>query len=108
MAYKRHDPRGRGHHGKRPSSGERMPPRREAPPRPASIDQLDTGRESDYLSSLMGTDLELMVVLRQGEQIAGQLVWYDLACLKLAPSDGSPSLLIPKANIKYLYEIAAS
>jgi len=71
------------------------------------VDHSSTGCESSYLSALMGAALELVVVLRQGDQIAGQLVWYDRACLKLAPSNGSPSLLIPKASIKYLYEAAA-
>ena len=106
------DQRGRGSQHKRPSMSRPQPRRepqmRQEAPAPASADRLDTGRESDYLNSLIGANLELMVVLRQGERIAGQLVWYDLACLKLAPSDGSPSLLIPKANIKYLYEVAAS
>src|ERR1051325_8296212 len=113
MPYnRRNDQRGRGPQHKRPSMSRPQPrreqqPRHDAPP-PAPADRLETGCESDYLNSLIGANLELMVVLRQGERIAGQLVWYDLACLKLAPSDGSPSLLIPKANIKYLYEVAAS
>jgi hypothetical protein len=54
----------------------------------------------------MGAALELVVVLRQGDHITGRLAWYDTACLKLIPSDGSPSLIIPKASIKYLYEAA--
>ena len=114
MTYRRNDPRGRGPQNKRSSSMSRPQPRRESsPPRyeapaPASADRLDTGCESNYLNSLIGANLELMVVLKQGECIAGQLVWYDRACLKIAPSDGSPSLLIPKANIKYLYEATAS
>jgi len=54
----------------------------------------------------METACELVVVLRQGDCIIGQLAWYDQTCLKLTPSDGSPSLLIPKGSIKYLYEAA--
>jgi hypothetical protein len=54
----------------------------------------------------METARELIVVLRQGDRIAGRLAWYDRTCLKIAPSDGSPSLLIPKESIKYLYEAA--
>jgi len=56
----------------------------------------------------MEAGCELVVVLRQGDRIAGRLAWYDQSCLKIAPSDGSPSLLIPKESIKYLYEAAAS
>lgn len=105
----RNDQRGRGPQHKRPPMS-RPHQRREPQSRqePVSTDRLETGCESDYLNSLIGAKLELMVVLRQGDHIAGQLVWYDLACLKLAPSDGSPSLLIPKGNIKYLYEVAVS
>lgn len=125
MYNKRNDHRGRGNQNRGPSSGKRGPqqrrdqgprrdsrrdsqPRREAPPQqpqqPVSSDYLDTGLENQYLNSLIGSNHELTIVLRQGENIAGQLIWYDWSCLKLAPSDGSPSLLIPKANIKYLYE----
>jgi len=102
---RRNDFRGRSGPPRRPS-GERRPPRSE-PSQHGAADRSATGYESTYLNSLMGTALPIVVVLRQGDQIAGQLVWYDRACLKLAPSDGSPSLLIPKANIKYLYEEAS-
>jgi sRNA-binding regulator protein Hfq len=65
-----------------------------------------TGCESVYLYSLMESAAEVMVVLRQGEQISGRLAWYDQACLKLTPGDGSPGLIISKASIKYIYETA--
>lgn len=96
--------RDRGDRFRRPSSSERRPPHESQ--RHRSVDSSITGCESHYLSSLMERSLELVVVLRQGDQIAGRLAWYDQMCLKIAPSDGSPSLLIPKANIKYLYEAA--
>ena len=48
---------------------------------------------------------ELVFVLLKGEEITGHLAWYDEACLKVTPSDGSPSLLIPKRSLKYLYEL---
>lgn len=66
-----------------------------------------TGYESSYLYSLMQSARELMIVLREDEQIVGRLAWYDQACLKITPSDGSPSLVIPKESIKYLYETSA-
>src|ERR1041384_4306562 len=103
MPYnRRNDQRARGPQHKRPSMSRPQPrreqqPRHDAPP-PAPADRLETGCESDYLNSLIGANLELMVVLRQGEQIAGQLVWYDLACLKLAPSDGSPGPPLSKTK----------
>ncbi len=79
-----------------------------APPRPKVTDSSATGSESTYLLSLMETAVELMVVLKQGDQIPGRLVWYDQGCLKIAPSDNAPSLLILKHNIKYLYEVPAA
>ena len=54
----------------------------------------------------MREECELVFVLRQGEQITGHLAWYDEYCLKVTPSDGSPSLLIPKGSMKYLYELS--
>ncbi len=77
------------------------------PQRPKVTDSSVTGSESTYFLSLMEKTTELMVVLKQGDEIMGRLVWYDQACLKIAPSDGAPSLLILKHNIKYLYEVPA-
>ncbi|MGH9852935.1 MAG: Hfq-like protein [Blastocatellia bacterium] len=100
---------------KRPSSDRPRSPRRE-PPRsesrrpigedawPGERDDSVTGCERRYLESLMETATSLVVVLEQGDRIVGRLAWYDNACLKVRPADGSPSLLIPKTNIKYLYE----
>lgn len=53
----------------------------------------------------MEREIELMIVLRAGEQIEGRLAWYDRACLKIVPGDGTPSLIIPRTSIKYLYEV---
>jgi hypothetical protein len=52
----------------------------------------------------MEDNKSLVIVLRQGERILGRIAWHDKACIKIAPSDGSASLLIPKTSIKYLYE----
>lgn len=84
-------------------------PRRDAgrptKPRPRVEDDASTHCESRYLQSLMQDMCKLVFVLQQGEQITGQLAWYDERCLKVTPSDGSPSLLIPKGSLKYLYEL---
>lgn len=68
-------------------------------------DRTSTHCESNYLQSLMSDVCEIVCVLRQGEQITGHLAWYDEHCLKVTPSNGSPSLLIPKGSLKYLYEL---
>jgi sRNA-binding regulator protein Hfq len=56
----------------------------------------------------MDTGCNLVFVLRNGEEISGQLSWYDQHCLKISPRGGSPGLLIPKHTIKYLYEASDS
>ncbi len=69
-----------------------------------TIDASITGFEGQYLGSLMETSIPIVAVLREGERVAGRLVWYDHGCLKITPADGSPSLVIPKTSIKYLHE----
>jgi len=48
---------------------------------------------------------ELVFMLQQDEMIIGRLAWYDEGCLKVIPTDGSPSLVILKRSLKYLYEL---
>ena|GEM_PF-3377443 len=88
---------------KRPSSS-RGAQNQEETQQSGATDASITGFESRYLSSLMETSSPIVVVLQQGERVAGRLVWYDQGCLKITPNDGSPSLLIPKISIKYLHE----
>jgi hypothetical protein len=88
-----------------PAKRRPAPPKRRAP-RPAPLDENSTGRESGYLQGLAQGSSELTIVLCGGESLTGQLVWHDPDCLKIAPSDGSPGLLIPKESIKYIYEAA--
>jgi hypothetical protein len=72
----------------------------------ATPDDAGTGCEMRYLETLMVKSTSLVIVLQQGDQIIGRLAWHDQGCLKVIPGDGSPSLLIPKSSIKYLYEEA--
>jgi hypothetical protein len=91
------------HQNKRPSS-RRGAQKHEETRQSGATDSSSTGFENRYLSSLMETRSPIVVVLQQGERVAGRLVWYDQGCLKITPTDGSPSLLIPKISIKYLHE----
>lgn len=61
--------------------------------------------ESSYLYSLMQEGCEVVFVLQQNETITGLLAWYDEGCVKVTPTNGSPSLVIPKCSLKYLYEL---
>ncbi|MFN7945329.1 MAG: hypothetical protein U0Z53_08260 [Blastocatellia bacterium] len=102
--FRRHQPDDRRRKA-RPAAPAR---RRPAPGRPvtrAIPDDSGTGDESRYFTRLMEREIELMIVLRAGEQIEGRLAWYDRACLKIVPGDGTPSLIIPRTSIKYLYEV---
>lgn len=96
--------RGRDINQNKRSSSRRGAREHEETQQSGATDASITGFESRYLSSLMETSSPIVVVLQQGERVAGRLVWYDQGCLKIAPTDGSPSLLIPKISIKYLHE----
>lgn len=74
--------------------------------RPQKEYETSTHCESRYLQFLAKEVCEIVFVLRQGEQITGHLAWHDESCLKVRPSDGSPSLLISKGSLKYLYELS--
>ena len=78
-----------------------------APRLPKDTDR-STHCESNYLHALMNEGRELVFVLQQNERITGLLAWYDESCLKVAPSNGGPSLILPKRSIKYLYELRES
>jgi hypothetical protein len=54
---------------------------------------------------MMETNNSIVAVLQQGEQVAGQLIWYDQGCLKIMPADGTPSLVIPMTSIKYIHDV---
>lgn len=54
----------------------------------------------------MNEGCKLVFVLLQNERITGVLAWYDERCLKVTPTDGGPSLVIPKQSLKYIYELS--
>gem|GEM_PF-1743459 len=89
---------------KRPASRRSRPRRRDKAQQFNTSDDSITGFEYQYLDSLIETSTQIVLVLRQGEQVAGRLVWYDQGCFKITLSDGSTNLLIPKISIKYLHE----
>ena len=79
------------------------------PPRPApqmASDPESTGEEAMYLKTLVDQATPVVVVLKSGEQLRGQLRYYDRDVFSLGPSDGGPKLLLRKTSIRYLYEEA--
>jgi len=69
--------------------------------RPAPAEQ--TNAEAFYYLKQMNTQTPMIVVLDNGEQLNGQIEWYDRSCLKVHREDG-PNLLVFKHCIRYLYK----
>ena len=74
----------------------RQPRRKPAPPE-------STNAENFYYVKQMQGRTQMVVVLRDGEQIRGVIEWYDRHCIKVNRVN-EPNLLIYKPNIKYLYK----
>ncbi|HWG38273.1 MAG TPA: RNA chaperone Hfq [Terriglobales bacterium] len=71
------------------------------PKKPVPPDQ--TNAESFYFLKQMQSKTDMVLVLRDGEQVRGIIEWYDRHCLKVH-RQGEPNLLIYKAIIKYMYK----
>ena len=87
------------------------PKAREAPPReapdngsrrrPAPPEQ--TNAEAFYYLKQMNNKTPMVVVLDNGEELRGQIEWYDRGCLKVHRDD-LPNLLVFKHTIKYVFK----
>ncbi len=62
-----------------------------------------TNAENFYYVKQMQAKTAMVIVLKDGEELAGTIEWYDKSCLKFN-RDGAPNLLIFKSNIKYMYK----
>src|SRR6266700_8315662 len=62
-----------------------------------------THAENFYYQKQMQGKTQMVVVLRDGEEVHGIIEWYDRTCLKLNRMDG-PNLMIYKPSIKYMYK----
>ena len=62
-----------------------------------------THAENFYYQKQMQGKTQMVVVLRDGEEVHGVIEWYDRSCLKLNRMDG-PNLMIYKPSIKYMYK----
>jgi host factor-I protein len=85
-----------GNHGVQ--GGDRRPPGGKKTP-PAET----THAENFYYQKQMQAKVQMVVVLRDGEEVHGVIEWYDRSCLKLNRHDG-PNLMIYKPSIKYMYK----
>ena len=55
-----------------------------------------------YLQKQIQTQTSMVIVLEDGEEIEGQIEWYDRLTLKLR---GRSKVLIYKSAIKYMYKL---
>jgi len=70
--------------------------------KPAPPDQ--TNAENFYYQKQMQSRTQIVIVLRDGEEVHGIIEWYDRNCIKVNREDGEPNLMIYKPAIKYMYK----
>ncbi len=80
-----HRPNGGGGGGRKPSPPEQ------------------TNAENFYYQKQMQSKTPMVIVLRDGEEIHGNIEWYDKSCLKVA-RNGQSNLLVYKPAIKYMFK----
>lgn len=65
----------------------------------------ETGQEALYLRSLSERRIEVIIKLRDGEQVRGWIEYFDDAMLRLT-REGKPNLFIYKQQISSITEAA--
>jgi sRNA-binding regulator protein Hfq len=100
-----HAPAANGEHRERPERGERDRGdrhgssgggRKTAPPE-------QTNAENFYYQKQMQSKTPMVIVLGDGEEIRGNIEWYDKSCIKVN-RNGQTNLLVYKPAIKYMYK----
>jgi host factor-I protein len=94
--HDRSDRSDRGDRGERPMGGG-AGGKKPAPPE-------QTNAENFYYQKQMQTRTQMVIVLRDGEEIHGIIEWYDRNCIKVNRDSGEPNLMIYKPAIKYMYK----
>jgi host factor-I protein len=62
-----------------------------------------TNAEGFYYQKQMANKTRMIIVLRDGEKIAGVIEWYDRHALKVNRV-GGPNILLLKDAVKYMYK----
>jgi sRNA-binding regulator protein Hfq len=70
--------------------------------KPAPPEQ--TNAENFYYQKQMQSRTQMVIVLRDGEEIHGIIEWYDRNCIKVNRDGGEPNLMIYKPAIKYMFK----
>jgi host factor-I protein len=63
-----------------------------------------TNAENFYYQKQMQSRTQMVIVLRDGEEVRGIIEWYDKHCIKVNRDSGEPNLMIYKPAIKYMYK----
>jgi len=63
-----------------------------------------TNAEAFYYQKQMQSRTQMVIVLRDGEEIHGIIEWYDRNCIKVNRENGEPNLMIYKPAIKYMFK----
>jgi host factor-I protein len=63
-----------------------------------------TNAENFYYQKQMQSRTQMVIVLRDGEEIRGIIEWYDRNCIKVNRDGGEPNLMIYKPAIKYMFK----
>lgn len=97
----RHDRPERHDRSERMDRGDRsiIPPaaKKAAPPE-------QTNAENFYYQKQMQSRTQMVIVLRDGEEVHGIIEWYDRNCIKVNRENGEPNLMIYKPAIKYMFK----
>jgi host factor-I protein len=85
------------------------PERHERPERPVANGKKpappeQTNAENFYYQKQMQSRTQMVIVLRDGEEVHGIIEWYDKNCIKVNRDSGDPNLMIYKPAIKYMYK----
>lgn len=68
-----------------------------------SVPPDQTNAENFYYVKQMQSKTQMVIVMKDGEELRGVIEWYDKSCLKFN-REGEPNLLIFKPSIKYMYK----
>ncbi len=88
-----------------------MAPRPVAPPPPVAEKPAkrklpppsETSAEYYYYKKQIDAQTPMVIVLKDGEELEGTLVWYDRNALKINRTNG-PNLMLLKHNVKYMFK----
>jgi small nuclear ribonucleoprotein (snRNP)-like protein len=62
-----------------------------------------TSAEAFYYKKQMDNRTQMVILLKDGEEIRGVIEWYDRSSLKVHRDD-APNILLMKDTVKYMYK----